>query len=356
MNFFSRIEQARGSLLSAKRKVDRGYCAMGKQPFISVIIPTFNRARQVQSALGSVLTQTYRNFEVIVVDDGSTDETKKGVASFIKDQSRAGIQIHYIDQPNQGQSAARNRGIKEAKGEWIAFLDSDDLWLPGKLERQVEALRQFEGKSWACITDARFVDNLGMDTTSFLRGCRDYEGDVGLDYEATQSLAKMRDPFCVSTLLVHTEVAERAGWFDASFKYAEDHDFLLRLSLATPICYVNSLLCMIDQSESPEGSRCRPWDDPEVRLLGWQLVLEKWLNLNEQLSPDVRKTIMHNLQCVHSAWTNWHLEHRKYDSAFISVREALGYEVTPKLLTKWVMMELAPGLTRKITPKMRFNK
>ena len=329
---------------------------MGKQPFVSVIIPTFNRARQVQSALGSVLTQTYRNFEVIVVDDGSTDETKKCVASFIRDQSRAGIQIRYIDQPNQGQSVARNRGTEEAKGEWIAFLDSDDLWLPGKLERQVEALRQFEGKSWACITDARFVDNLGMDTTSFRRGYRKYEDNAGLDYEATQSLARMRDPFCVSTLLVHAEVAKRVGWFDASFKYAEDHDFLLRLSLATPICYVNSLLCMIDQSESPEGSRCRPWDDLEVRLLGWQLVLEKWLKLNEQLPPDVRKTVVRNLQHVHSAWTNWHLEQGRYDSAFNSVREALGYKVTAKLLTKWMMMEIAPGLTRKIAPKMRLNR
>lgn len=329
---------------------------MSKDPFISVIIPTFNRARQVHSALGSVLAQTYRNFEVIVVDDGSTDETEKVVASLIENQSRSGIQVRYVHQHNQGQSAARNRGAEEAGGEWIAFLDSDDLWLPRKLERQVEALRLFEGKSRACITDARFVNDLGMNTTCFRRGARNYEDKVGLDYEAAQSLANIRDPFCVSTLLVHAEVAKRVGWFDSGFKYAEDHDFLLRLSLATPICYVNTLLCTIDQSKSPEGSRCRPWDDLEVRLQGWQSVLEKWLNMNGQLPPNVRKMVVHNLQRVHSAWTNWYLEQEKYDSAASSMREALGYEVSARLLTKWMMMHLAPSLTRKIAPKMRVNE
>jgi glycosyltransferase involved in cell wall biosynthesis len=329
---------------------------MSKNPFISVIIPTFNRAMQVHSALGSVLAQSYRNFEVIVVDDGSTDETKKVVASLIMDHAKAGIQIRYFDQPNQGQSVARNRGTKEAKGEWIAFLDSDDLWLAEKLERQIEALRQYKGESWACITDARFVDDLGMDTTCFRRGGRDYEAKFGLDHQASNSLAKMRDPFCVSTLLVHAELAKRVGWFDASFKYAEDHDFLLRLSLATPICYVNSLLCTIDQSKSPEGSRCRPWDDIEVRLRGWQSVLEKWLKLDGQLPPDVRKIVVHNLQRVHSAWTNWYLEQEKYDSAVSSMREALGYEVTTKLITKWLMMQLSPVLTRKIAPRMRVSE
>lgn len=329
---------------------------MSKDPFISAIIPTFNRARQVHSALGSVLAQTYTNFEVIVVDDGSTDETEKVVASLIENQSRSGIQVRYVHQHNQGQSAARNRGIEKAGGEWIAFLDSDDLWLPRKLERQVEALRRFEGESWACITDARFVNDLGMDTTCFRKGTRNYEDKVGLDYEAAQSLANIRDPFCVSTLLVHAEVAKRVGWFDSGFKYAEDHDFLLRLSLATPICYVNSLLCTIDQSKSPERSICRPWDDLEVRLQGWQSVLEKWLNMNRQLPPDVRKMVVHNLRCVHSAWTNWHLEQGKYESAAGSMREALGYEVSARLLTKWMMMYLAPSLTRKIALRMRANE
>ncbi len=170
-----------------------------------------------------------------------------------------------------------------------------------------------------------------------------------------ESLAKMRDPFCICTLLVHARVAKGVGWFDPNIKYAEDHDFLLRLSLATPVCYVNSLLCSIDQSRSPEGSRCRPWDDIDVRLQGWQSILEKWLKLDGQLTPDIRKTVVHNLQCVHSAWANWHLEHGKYDAAVSSLRRALGYEISAKLLTKWMMMQFAPSMTRRIAPRMRIK-
>jgi len=328
---------------------------MSKNSFISVVIPTFNRARQVRAALTSVLAQTYRNFEAIVVDDGSTDDTEEVVGELISDQGGNGIAIRYIRQANQGQSVARNRGTEEARGEWIAFLDSDDIWFPEKLERQIEALRQYEGKSWACITDARFVDDLGTDTTCFRRGGRGYVGMVGLDQGAAQSLAKMRDPFCICTLLVHARVAKGVGWFDPNIKYAEDHDFLLRLSLATPVCYVNSLLCSIDQSRSPEGSRCRPWDDIDVRLQGWQSILEKWLKLDGQLTPDIRKTVVHNLQCVHSAWANWHLEHGKYDAAVSSLRRALGYEISAKLLTKWMMMQFAPSMTRRIAPRMRIK-
>jgi glycosyltransferase involved in cell wall biosynthesis len=329
---------------------------MSENPFISIVIPTFNRAKQVRLALDSVLAQTYRNFEVIVVDDGSTDDTKDVVASIVKNQAMGGVRVRYIGQLNQGQSVARNRGAEEAKGEWIAFLDSDDLWLPGKLEKQIETLRQFGGKSHACFTDARWFDKLGNETTCFRRGERDYKDEAGIDYEAAQSLVKMRDPYCVSTLLVDADVAKGVGWFDSSLKYAEDHDFLLRLALATPICYVNKLLCIIDQSESPEGSKCRPWNEIEVRLQGWQSVQEKWLKLDGELPPDVKKTVVHNLQRVHSAWTNWHLEHGKYDRAANSVREALGYEFTTKLLTKWMMVQLVPGLTRKLSPRMRVNE
>ena len=116
------------------------------RPFISVVIPTFNRAQQVQVALRSVLAQTYAEFEVIVVDDGSTDTTWEAVERFISQQNGKGKQIRYFSQTNQGPSAARNKGIAEANGDWIAFLDSDDVWLPEKLEWQLHAIEKFNDK------------------------------------------------------------------------------------------------------------------------------------------------------------------------------------------------------------------
>jgi glycosyltransferase involved in cell wall biosynthesis len=329
--------------------------SIGKKPFISVVIPTFNRVQQVQTALTSVLAQTYGEFEVIVVDDGSSDGTENALRSLIAARASNGIQVRYIFQPNQGQSVARNRGAGEARGEWVAFLDSDDVWFPEKLERQVEAIEKFKGRSWACITDARWIDHLGTDTTSFRRGGRNYAGVMGLDHDAVNGLAKFRDPFCVSTLLVHAGIGKKTGWFEPRLKYAEDHDFLLRLSLVTPFCYVNELHCLIDQSRYAQGSECRPWDQIELRLRNWQSVLEKWLALDGKLPPEAKRTIVHNLRSVHSAWANWHLEHKRYDDARESVHEAIQYEVTAGLLIKWALTQVAPSVAKRFAPQVRVN-
>ena len=322
---------------------------------VSVVIPTFNRAQQVQAALSSVMSQTYREFEIIVVDDGSTDSTQDNLQSLISAHGSNGNQIHYEFQPNRGQGAARNRGAEKARGEWVAFLDSDDVWYPEKLERQVEAIGQFGGNCRACITDARWVDHLGMETTSFRRAGRRYEQAIGLEHGAVQSLAKIRDPFCVSTLLVHADIGKEIGWFEPRLKFAEDHDFLLRLALVTSFCYVNRPLCLIDQSRYEQASECRPWDQVEVRLQGWQSVLEKWLALDGKLPADAKRTIVHNLRCVHSAWSNWYLEHKRFDEAREAVSTALHYEMTPALLIKWGLTQVAPSFAKRIAPQVRLT-
>lgn len=110
-----------------------------KKPTVSVIIPTYNRAHLLPRAIKSVLNQTFQDFEVIVVDDGSMDNTEEVVKKFQKQDKR----VRYIKhEGNKGGSAARNSGIKNAKGKYIAFLDSDDEWLPTKLEKQIELFRK----------------------------------------------------------------------------------------------------------------------------------------------------------------------------------------------------------------------
>ena len=104
-------------------------------PRVSVIIPTYNRAGYLCESIESVLTQTYTDYEIIVVDDGSTDDTEEVLQLWIADGT-----IHYVWQENRGESAARNHGIELAIGEYIAFLDSDDLFMPTKLEEQVAYL------------------------------------------------------------------------------------------------------------------------------------------------------------------------------------------------------------------------
>jgi glycosyltransferase involved in cell wall biosynthesis len=104
-------------------------------PTVSVIIPTYNRANYICEAIDSILAQTYADYEIIVVDDGSTDGTRQALQRWIDDGT-----ICYYYQENRGESAARNHGIRKARGQYIAFLDSDDLFLPTKFEKQVACL------------------------------------------------------------------------------------------------------------------------------------------------------------------------------------------------------------------------
>jgi glycosyltransferase involved in cell wall biosynthesis len=233
---------------------------MSYRPFISIVIPTYNRAQQVKATLESVLAQTYPEFEAIVVDDGSTDGTGEALQQLISQQGGNGKQIRYFFQPNQGQSAARNKGIAEARGEWIAFLDSDDVWLPEKLEWQVRAIEQFRNDCGACFTDVRFVNHPGMDTTGFLGVGRCYEQDIGIDADAVRNLAKSFSNYIVSTLLARADLVKQIAGFDPHIQFAEDQDYNFRLSLLTPFCYVNKPLVEIDRGASPPGLTCRPWE------------------------------------------------------------------------------------------------
>lgn len=329
--------------------------AVNRRPLVSVVIPTFNRARQVTAALRSVLEQTYSEFEVILVDDGSQDDTGQAIREVIDQEDCAAGRVRYFFRTNQGQSAARNFGIDNARGEFVAFLDSDDVWLPEKLEWQLRALDQFKDRSCACITDARLVDNRGMDVSAFSRGGRSYGEMLGIDVEAVRTLVKYRDPFWMSTLVVRTDAIKQLGCLDNQLGYAEDHDLFFRLSLVTSFCYVNMPLAVLDRSDSPEGSTCRPWDEVEVRLRGSQIMFNKWLKMEAQLPEDVMREVIRSLRHIYSAWTNWHLEHQQYEEARRAIRMAMTYEPTPTLVFKWSLTHIAPGLARRISPKMRVH-
>src|SRR5581483_10473204 len=112
---------------------------MNALPKVSVIIPTYNRAYTLEASINSVLAQTFTDFELIVVDDGSTDDTPQLMRRIIESGTPGSDRIRYVVQEQQGQSGAFNNGVRIASGEWIAFLDSDDIWLPTKLELQLRA-------------------------------------------------------------------------------------------------------------------------------------------------------------------------------------------------------------------------
>ena len=184
-------------------------------PLITVIIPTFNRAERLSGAIQSVIDQTHSDWELIIVDDGSTDDTEGVVRSFGDDR------IHYTKQENRGVSAARNVGIERARGELIAFLDSDDRWEPRKLEVQKSFLDS-NPDVHICQTEEIWIRN-GVRVNPKQK----HKKPSGWIFKECLPLC------CVSPsgVMIRRVVFERIGLFDESLLSCEDYDLWLRASL-----------------------------------------------------------------------------------------------------------------------------
>ena len=323
---------------------------------ISVVVPTYNRSKIVLAGIESVLAQTYPAFEIIVVDDGSSDGTGEMLQRFIDQRSGCGMavpEIRYFYQSNQGQSAARNKGIAEARGEWIAFLDSDDPWHPEKLEWQVRAIAQFKNECGACFTDAKLFNNLNLNTTAFRTTDAHYEQPFGILPDAALLMTKPFGTCWVQTFVIRTDLIRELGGFDRDLHFAEDQDLLFRLALKTNYCYVNMPLVSIDRTDVNSDPNVAPrlWDRVEVRVQGAQLMCEKWLGLGAALPSNVRKSCVQKLRTTHSTWANLYLENGEYDKARRAIGAALKYEITFTLLAKWMIAWIAPKVARRIAPK-----
>jgi glycosyltransferase involved in cell wall biosynthesis len=194
-------------------------------PLVSIVIPTYNYARFVGHAIRSALGQTFADREVIVVDDGSTDDTRDVVGAF-------GDAVRSIHQPNGGLSAARNTGIRAARGRYVAFQDSDDIWLPDKLAHQVPVLEARPEVGLVYCDSIFFDDATGADMD---RQSDRFEPRSGRVLEALIT----RGNFIASpTPLVRREVFEQAGLFDESLRSCEDWDMWIRAAARWEVAYV----------------------------------------------------------------------------------------------------------------------
>jgi glycosyltransferase involved in cell wall biosynthesis len=223
---------------------------------VSAIIPTYNRADTICQAVDSVLQQTYPRVEVLVVDDGSTDDTLSRL-------ERYGDRIQVIAQANAGPGAARNRGIELSHGEVLAFLDSDDLWFPTKIERQVALLEKVDESVPCCLCNAvlRFSD--GRELLSFDRGrlCPQYEEGIWLN--AAEVLASRFVMFNQMVAIRRTALV-KVGGFNEGFRCLEDYELALRLALLGPWAFIRTpLACW---NEGSTGSLAREAHTQKDRL------------------------------------------------------------------------------------------
>lgn len=184
------------------------------EPLISAVIPTYNYGRFVGVAVDSALAQTYRNVEVIVVDDGSKDDTRERLAPY-------GDRIRYIYQENGGLSAARNTGIRASSGEWIGLLDADDVWHPRKLEMQMRCLRQQSPDVGLLATD------MFSDQRTSWPAVDDVNAEV-VQYTLEDVIGICR--FGPSSALIRKSCLESVDLFDSSLRSVEDRDMWIRLA------------------------------------------------------------------------------------------------------------------------------
>lgn len=222
---------------------------------ISVIIPTWNRADRLANALQSVFAQRLPATEVIVVDDGSSDDTRSRVHSHFPD-------ARYIYQPNRGVSSARNTGIRAAHGDWIALLDSDDRWQPDKLEQQCAHLRA-SPEYKICHSDEIWIRN-GRRVNPMKKHAK-YGGHI-----FRQCL-----PLCAispSAVMIHRELFNEVGLFDERLPACEDYDLWLRICAAHPVLYIDKPLITKEGGHSDQLSR-HYWGMDRFRIHALEKIL-----------------------------------------------------------------------------------
>ena len=198
---------------------------MNKSFEIATIIPTFNRKHTLQRAIDSVYDQKYISNEIIIVDDGSTDGTDEWI-------KKKYPQIIFLSQSNSGVSSARNLGIKAARSEWIALLDSDDEWLPEKLQKQVKSIES-NPEYLCCHTNEIWIRN-GVQVNQ-MKKHQKYGGNIFF-----KSLDMCR--ISPSSILFHKSILDQTGYFDESLTICEDYDLWLRISAKYPILYLDTPL------------------------------------------------------------------------------------------------------------------
>jgi glycosyltransferase involved in cell wall biosynthesis len=280
---------------------------MGK---VSIIIPTFNRRDYITIALDSVLAQTYREYEIIIIDDGSSDDTKEVLKPYQDN-------VRYFYQDNKGIPTTRNRGIRESQGDYIGFLDSDDHWLPEKLERQIECFSKYPNYGMvatrcSCTTpDGRFIKN-------------NRPGKSGWILNDLFKANFIR----TSSAMIRKECLEKVGLFDESLPECEEYDMWLRIAKHYPIGFINEPLTVY--TDNPQGVST---DSLSGRILRLKVLEKDYL---KECIPSTlyRKRLASNYHYVgrHYLDSRERSEGRKYLKHAITL-----YPLNPKILFYYIL-------------------
>jgi glycosyltransferase involved in cell wall biosynthesis len=316
-------------------------------PFFSVVIPTYNRATCVRRAIDSVLRQTFEDYELIVVDDGSTDNTSEVVRGY-------GERIVYVSQRNRGVSAARNTGISRSVGDWVAFLDSDDEWLPGYLSKQAELVSK-DPDLVGAVMNGLIDPSPGTP--------HDWFEEARL-YRAMQNQRDLVVPrgFCTVSdhnvwflqVCVFRRVALVATrLFDEAISIGEDWDIVAQVSLEGPLIFCSEI-----------GARITRMEDDELRLsarflrsgvytrLCWERVFSRFLD-ETRLTVEEDRSLRRKFASNQRALANLYLRSGRTADARAQYRRAFTLDHSLFSLSRLALSALPPVIARLAVVKGR---
>lgn len=255
-------------------------------PFFSVIIPLYNKENFIKNTLNSVFNQSFTDFEVIIVNDGSTDTSEKKVLEFKDDR------IRYFSKENEGVSTARNYGIKEAKSEYITFIDADDYWYPDFLKEMHQTISLFPNqKVFSAATEIETSRNL-IKAQYSIKKTGDHQ--IVNFFEASQ-----REPILwTSSIVINLTVFEDVGYFDDELKIAEDTDLWIRIGLKYSIVFIWKILTIYRYDKNSISRDASYFLQKKTYLKHYEeekinLALKKYLDLN-RFSEAIKHKITKN--------------------------------------------------------------
>lgn len=243
------------------------------EPLFSIIIPTYNRALKVARAIESVLSQTFTDYDIWVIDDGSIDQTAQHLKPYLD-------RIHYLFQENGGVASARNLGVQQSSGRYVAFLDSDDRWYPHKLAI-ISAMIQTHPEIGLFYSQCVVVDETGESL---------WVNKSKAAYNNTYLALLMRDFITLSSAVVRRDCLEYVGKFDTTMVPCEDWDLWLRIVIKYPIYLVPEILVLYEHSDQSKlTSNTLNWLNAHDR------VIEKAFTRDPTLKQNIRQMVLANM-------------------------------------------------------------
>jgi glycosyltransferase involved in cell wall biosynthesis len=239
-------------------------------PSVSVVIPSYNSSRYLAEAIDSVLAQTYQDFEIIVIDDGSTDSTAELVAGY-------GDRVRYYQQHQRGPAAARNLGIRSARGRYVAFQDADDLWMPDKLAKQMALLERRPELAMV------FCGHTAFDVEGPVTWCRGLEKRRWLMKGDVVQNIFLNSEIGTPTVMVRRDVFDSVGGFDEDLQIGEDDNLWMRIASAYPVELLDEPMAAVRVHS--KGISRHPLTTYSAQLLQLQLLPVRYPALTQRLKP-----------------------------------------------------------------------